>query len=65
MKNNNIRAFHYFLNKPVSGENFGWELGDIAPIIKLILPFKSVLFLDLFDSDFKGIREISNEFPEL
>ena len=44
VRTNHIRAFHFFPNK------FGWSLQDIGPVIKEILPFKPVLFLDSFEN---------------
>jgi hypothetical protein len=43
VKKHQIHAFHFFPQKP------GWSLRDIAPVIRLILTYKPVLFLDSFE----------------
>lgn len=62
VRKNRIRAFHFFPSKS-SG-----SLGDIAPVIRVILPFKPVLFLDSFENlgnDLEGILNFSTEFPQV
>ena len=44
VKTHRVRAFHFFKGKS------GWSLRDIAPVIRAILPFKPVLFLDSFEN---------------
>jgi predicted TIM-barrel fold metal-dependent hydrolase len=61
IRTHHVRAFHFF-----PGNN-GWSLSDIAPIIRKIIPFKPVLFLDSFENlgkNLDGILNFSSEFPQ-
>jgi predicted TIM-barrel fold metal-dependent hydrolase len=61
IKKKHIRAFHYF------PKEHGWTLRDIVPVLKLILSYKPVLFLDAFENlgDTDEIINISGEFPQV
>ena len=62
VRSHNIRAFHFFPNK------FGWSLDDITPLMRTLLSFKPVLFLDSFENlgkDTKAILNFSAEFPHV
>jgi predicted TIM-barrel fold metal-dependent hydrolase len=62
VRTHHVRAFHFFPNK------LGWSLSDIAPVIRTILPFNPVLFLDSFENlgkDLEGIMSFSAEFPQV
>jgi len=59
VKKRKIRSFHYF------PKEHGWSLEDIAPLLKLILPYNPVLFLDAFESlrDTDEVMDVSDKFP--
>ena len=59
VKANNVHAFHFFMKAG------GWTLPDIEPVIRDILPFKPVLFLDSFENlgNVENILNFSGEFP--
>lgn len=61
VKTNNIRAFHFFM------KGGGWKLTDISPVIRDILPFMPVLFLDSFENlgNVEDILNFSGEFPQV
>jgi len=61
VKKQHVRAFHFFPKK------FGWSLLDIGFVVKAILPFKPVLFLDSFESISKddSILNFSEQFPQV
>jgi len=62
VRKHQIRAFHFF---PKKG---GWSLRDISTVIRKILTFKPVLFLDSFENlgdDLSVIMDFSAEFPQV
>ncbi|MCE5345176.1 MAG: amidohydrolase family protein [Bacteroidales bacterium] len=61
VKTHHIHCFHFFPKK------FGWSLQDISPVIKSVLPFKPVLFLDSFENISKenGVLNFSEQFPQV
>jgi uncharacterized protein len=62
VRKHRIHAFHFFTG------DMGWSLRDISPVIRKILGFKPVLFLDSFENigdDLTGIMDFSAEFPQV
>ena len=63
VKTHRVRAFHFFRGKS------GWSPRDTAPVIRAILPFKPVLFLDSFENlngkEHDGMLSFSGEFPQV
>jgi uncharacterized protein len=62
VKKHNIKAFHFFPEKS------GSSLNDIAPLIRTILPFNPVLFLDSFENlgdDIESLLKFSADFPRV
>jgi uncharacterized protein len=61
VKTEHVRAFHFFPKES------GWSLPDIAPVIRTILPFNPVLFLNSFESldKWEDILTFAEEFPQV